>query len=148
LRHEGLLESTLVIVTSDHGEGFGDHSIFGHASSLYLDEIGVPLVILAPGAPAGREVLDPVSLRDLPVTILDQTGLGGTKHPFQGRSLASYWKREEGQLPGPSSPALSEYVNATAFSNEPQPGLSRRGFQMSLVARGMHYVRDGTGGEQ
>ena len=50
LRRQGLLDNTVVIITSDHGEAFGDHGIFGHSHSVYLDEIGVPLVILAPGA--------------------------------------------------------------------------------------------------
>ena len=53
LRGQGLLDNTVVIITSDHGEAFGDHGLFGHASSLYLDEIGVPLVILSPDAPGG-----------------------------------------------------------------------------------------------
>ena len=47
LRRQGLLDNTMVIITSDHGEAFGDHGHFGHAYGVYLDEIGVPLVILA-----------------------------------------------------------------------------------------------------
>ena len=37
-----------MIITSDHGEAFGDHGVFGHAYTTDLDEIGVPLVILSP----------------------------------------------------------------------------------------------------
>ncbi len=74
LRGQGLLDNTEVIITSDHGEAFGDHGYFGHSYSLYLDEIGVPLVILSPGAPAGRVVDSPVSLRDLPATVVDLLG--------------------------------------------------------------------------
>ena len=47
LRGQGLLDNTVIIITSDHGEAFGDHGLFGHSSSLYFDAIGVPLVILA-----------------------------------------------------------------------------------------------------
>ena len=39
LEDQGLLHNTLVIITSDHGEGFGDHRTFGHGESLYLDAI-------------------------------------------------------------------------------------------------------------
>ena len=74
---QGLLDNTEVIITSDHGEAFGDHGIFGHSYSVNLDEIGVPLVILSPGAPAGRVVDSPVSLRDLPATVVDLLGLVG-----------------------------------------------------------------------
>ena len=87
---QGLLDNTVVIITSDHGEAFGDHGFFGHSHSLYLDEIGVPLVILSPGAPAGRVVDSPVSLRDLPATVVDLLGLSAGS-PFPGRSLAAYF---------------------------------------------------------
>ena len=74
LRARGLLDNTVVIITSDHGEAFGDHGSFGHSNAAFFDEVGVPLVILAPGAPAGRVVGTPVSLRDLPATVVDQAG--------------------------------------------------------------------------
>src|SRR5262249_29468904 len=63
LQRRGLLDETVVIITSDHGEAFGDHGSFGHSYGATFDEVGVPLVILAPGAPAGRVVGSPVSLR-------------------------------------------------------------------------------------
>ena len=48
LQRRGLLENTDVIITSDHGEEFGEHLYFGHAYNTNLDAIGVPLVILSP----------------------------------------------------------------------------------------------------
>ena len=45
LQRRGLLDQTLVIVTSDHGEGLGEHNLFDHGESLYRTEIRVPLVI-------------------------------------------------------------------------------------------------------
>ena len=114
LRGQGLLDNTVVIITSDHGEGFGDHGIVGHGSSLYLDTIGVPLVILSPGAPAGRVVDSPVSLRDLPATVVDQLGLSAGS-PFPGRSLSACWRSDPGQAPqGITTPALSEQAEPTA----------------------------------
>ena len=47
LKAQGLLENTDVIITSDHGEAFGDHGIWGHSYTVNLDEVGVPLVILS-----------------------------------------------------------------------------------------------------
>ena len=148
LERQGLLESTLVILTSDHGESFGDHGLFLHGTSLYFDEIGVPLVMVAPDVPANRVVDDPVSLRDLPATVLDWLGLSSGS-PFPGRSLAAYWRQAPGQSLPQSEPVLSEHATETAFG---QPvadhSLLRRDVHMSLAARGRHYIRDGFGNEQ
>ena len=56
LQRRGELDRTLVIVTSDHGEGLGEHDLFDHGESLYRTEINVPLLIVAP-APAGLKEL-------------------------------------------------------------------------------------------
>jgi arylsulfatase A-like enzyme len=147
LRGQGLLDNTVVIITSDHGEAFGDHGHFGHGSSLYLDSIGVPLVVLSPRAPAGRVVDSPVSLRDLPATVVDQLGLSAGS-PFPGRSLADYWRSAPGQVSqGITTPALSEQADSIAFEPQPPSGHGHLGFQMSLVASGHHYIRNGSGAE-
>jgi arylsulfatase A-like enzyme len=54
LARRGLLDRTLVIVTGDHGEEFGEHRWFGHGSQLYEESIHVPLLLHGPGVPAGR----------------------------------------------------------------------------------------------
>jgi arylsulfatase A-like enzyme len=147
LRRQGLLDNTVVIITSDHGEAFGDHGHFGHGPGVYLEEIGVPLVILSPGAPAGRVVESPISLRDLPATVVDLLGLSAGS-PFPGRSLTAYWQRAPGKVPqGITTPALSEEINATEFQTVPGSGRGQMRFRMSLVARGHHYFRDGMGTE-
>jgi arylsulfatase A-like enzyme len=149
LKRQGLLENTDVIITSDHGEAFGDHGIFGHSSSVNLDEIGVPLVVLSPAAPAGLVVDSPVSLRDLPATVVDLLGFP-TGAPFPGRSLAAYWRPSPGAAAAPSlaAPAFSEQASPLAFQTERGRGQGRSLFQMSLVAAGQHYIRDGMGAEQ
>ncbi len=148
LERQGLLANTDVIITSDHGEAFGDHGIVGHSFSVNLDEIGVPLVILSPDAPAGGPVVHPVSLRDLPATVVDRVGLSEGS-PFPGRSLAAYWGLPPMPVPREvTSPAFSEQANRTAFEPRPGPGGMLPGFQMSIVASDHHYIRDGTGGER
>jgi arylsulfatase A-like enzyme len=146
LQRQGLLQNTLVILTSDHGESFGDHGIFLHGASLYLDEVAVPLVILSPDAPAGHIVTEPVSLRDLPATVVDQLGLSEGS-PFPGRSLAAYWSSGSGQAPEDPTPALSELATGTAFQPRVDQGLQSDA-QLSLVALGRHYVRNDAGAEQ
>ena len=147
LQGRGLLVNTDVIITSDHGEEFGEHLFFGHAHNTNLDAIGVPLVILSPRAPTGRVVYNPVSLRDLPATVVDLLGLSAGS-PFQGRSLTAYWGLGPGQLPELTSPALTEQAEAAAFQPQPRQSREHPGFQMSLVASGHHYIRHGMGLEQ
>jgi arylsulfatase A-like enzyme len=146
LQGQGLLDQTLVIITSDHGESFGMHGVFAHGGSLFLDEVGVPLVILGPGVLA-RVVADPVSLRDLPATVVDQL-CRTAGSPFPGHSLSTLWR----SIPGPSaaetSPAFSELAHPIAFEPQDANALSRRGVQMSLVASKRHYIRDGSGAER
>jgi arylsulfatase A-like enzyme len=64
---------TVLVVTSDHGEGLGDHGVRNHAASLYNSEIRVPLVVAAPGIRA-RRITRPVGLHDLAPTLLDLAG--------------------------------------------------------------------------
>jgi arylsulfatase A-like enzyme len=86
----GLLENTIVVITADHGEHFGEHGLFMHGNNLYLPQVNVPLVVIGPGIPGGQRVTRTASLRDLPATIL---ALAGLEAPglFPGRSLERIW---------------------------------------------------------
>ncbi|MDR3635983.1 MAG: sulfatase [Isosphaeraceae bacterium] len=91
LEQRGILRNTLVIVTSDHGEEFGEHGLFFHFASLHRPELDVPLLMTFPSRiPPGLSVTEPVSLRCLPATIVDLIGAQGAS-PFPGRSLARFW---------------------------------------------------------
>ncbi len=101
LQNRGVLDRTLVIVTSDHGELFGENGVFGHGASLYQGEIHVPLVILPPRnsrhtAFEGQAVARPVSLRDLPATVVDLIGREKNA-PFPGQSLSRTWDDTESE---------------------------------------------------
>ena len=70
LRERGALDDTLVIVTSDHGEEFGDHGHFSHGISLYQEQLHVPLILYLPGHfEGGQLVSHPVHGVDLAPTI-------------------------------------------------------------------------------
>jgi len=49
LRDLGLADDTLILITSDHGESFGEHGLFDHQYGLYENLIQVPLVVRGPG---------------------------------------------------------------------------------------------------
>jgi arylsulfatase A-like enzyme len=77
LRAHGLLENTLLIVTSDHGEAFGEHGMLLHGRQLYDELVRVPLVVLGPeatGFAGGRVIEGSVGLTDLMPTVLDLAG--------------------------------------------------------------------------
>ena len=147
LERQGLLDDTLVIMTSDHGEAFGDHRFYGHGNTLYLDETWVPLVILSPNAPAGLVVEAPVSPRDLPATIVDQLGVADTS-PFPGHSLSACWRLSPGQALPVTSPAFAEQAYPTMFVSRKGIGPKLRAFQFSLLAQGYHHFRNHAGTEQ
>jgi len=73
LDERGILEETLVIVTADHGDAFGEQGYYGHPRRLDDELLGVPLVIHAPDTPA-REVDVPASVLDIVPTVLDVAG--------------------------------------------------------------------------
>ena len=71
-----LLENTLVIFVSDHGEGLGDHNHLGHISQLYDSLLHVALIMAYPGhLPEGGVVDEPVALVDVLPTVIDLMGL-------------------------------------------------------------------------
>jgi len=106
LRRQGFLEDALIVVTSDHGEEFGEHGSVGwHGHTLYEELLRIPLIVKLPGgAHAGTRVSSSVRSLDIAPTILD---LAGRPIPegFEGVSLLPLVS------PGTSSPdrpALSE----------------------------------------
>jgi arylsulfatase A-like enzyme len=72
----GLADHTLLVVTADHGEGFGEHGLFEHTRDVHDEMTHVPLVMRLPGVVrADHRVAEPVSLADILPTVLDVAGL-------------------------------------------------------------------------
>ncbi len=93
----GLRETTMVVLTADHGEAMFEHRFFGHNTQLYEESIRVPLIVSIPGL-TPRRVETLVELLDLAPTILELMGLGGHEaiQQMQGRSLLPALLGEEG----------------------------------------------------
>jgi arylsulfatase A-like enzyme len=64
-----LNENTIVVLTSDHGEEFGEHGGMGHGRTLYREVLRVPLVIAAPGLLTPATVTTPATLLDVVPTL-------------------------------------------------------------------------------
>lgn len=73
----GLNDQTATIVTADHGEELLEHGQIGHGQSLYNELTHVPLIACIPKTAAGTRLPGPVSLVDLPQTLLSAAGLTG-----------------------------------------------------------------------
>ncbi|MEM7694075.1 MAG: choline-sulfatase [Pseudomonadota bacterium] len=85
LTEAGLLDNTLIIVASDHGDMLGERGMW-YKKTLFEPAIRVPLIVAGPGVSAGRTAT-PVSLLDLMPTLCDLAGATPTT-PMDGRSLA------------------------------------------------------------
>ena len=124
LRERGLFDDTLVVLTGDHGEEFGDHGDLGHARTLYSELINVPLIVKYPAEfPAGPEpgavVREHVALLDIFPTVLEVTDVP-LRGVIEGRSLLS-------KAPGEARAIVSE--------------TARRGGVRSLVRDGHKLIR-------
>jgi arylsulfatase A-like enzyme len=88
LRDRELLERTVLVLLSDHGEELLDHRHFGHCRNLaYETLLHTPLVMRLPGGRAAGRRSEPVDNLDLVPTLLDYLGLDPGGRGFAGRSL-------------------------------------------------------------
>lgn len=87
LKETGILDSTIIIVTSDHGEEFKEHGGLGHGPKLYDVSLHVPLIFYIPEfMDKNAAIKNQVSLLDIAPTILDLIGIQQNEN-FQGTSL-------------------------------------------------------------
>ena len=138
MERRGLLQNTIVVITADHGEEFGEHGLLSHGSSLYLPALHVPLVIVAPGrVPRGARVSALVSLQDLATTLMDLTGA----RPLAGTSLRRAWQ------PGDtaSAPVFAEVRHAPRL---PAWFPASKGDMESVITPTHQLIRDGHGAEE
>ncbi|MFQ5805140.1 MAG: sulfatase [Phycisphaerae bacterium] len=87
-RRRGLLDNTLVVITSDHGEYLDTHGMWSHHFLTYQDVIRVPLLLRNPGRTDQQRVATPVQLSDLYPTVLRATlGAPATETTHNARDL-------------------------------------------------------------
>jgi arylsulfatase A-like enzyme len=133
LRQRGLLDRTLLFITSDHGENVGDHGLMSHAYSLHDTLIRVPLIVRYPDAfPRGEEIASQVQLTDIVPTVLDvlQLDRPDVRQELQGLSLIAPREAHEERLayaemlaPHPSVPAMNRRLGLP--ENTPRPAYDR-----------------------
>ncbi|HKU20057.1 MAG TPA: sulfatase-like hydrolase/transferase [Terriglobales bacterium] len=142
LRKRGLDRNTIVVITSDHGESFGEHGLMTHGNALYRELIHVPLIFWAPGRiPAGRRIDAPVSLTSLPATLLEEVGESSHPH-FPEPSLARFWNGAGAQL------AMTNPISELAQLNWNPSFPDYYGPMASITTAHWHYISGGKFGDQ
>ncbi len=124
LRETGLLDSTLVIVTSDHGEEFAEHGQLFH-KQVYQSTLRIPLLLRLPGGAAAGRRPEPVDLLDLMPTILAALGLE-VPSAAQGRVI----ELDAGADPPPRRPIFGETL--LPWAPHRQLSVSRDGLKAVL----------------
>ncbi|MBX7219818.1 MAG: sulfatase-like hydrolase/transferase [Blastocatellia bacterium] len=84
----GLLNNTIVIITADHGEAFGEHGEYFHGSRPYREQARVPLIVRAPGVEP-HKVETPVASLDIAPTALNFVGVAAPPG-FRGVNLLQF----------------------------------------------------------
>jgi arylsulfatase A-like enzyme len=134
LERRGVLDNTIVIIASDHGEQFGEHKKYEHGNSLYSQTIRVPLVIRHPArVPAGIRIDRTVTLRDLPATLLELANVPNLQR-VAGVSFASLLTGEQHTA---GSPIIGELESRPRFGEDEQVSEMR-----TLVDDSLHYIEN------
>jgi arylsulfatase A-like enzyme len=128
LREKGLERRTVLVVSADHGEEFGEHGHFHHNLALYEPAIRVPLWFSGPGIEA-RRIGATASLEDLYPTLLEAAGID--PGPVRAQSL---WPLLSG-----ASAALPQAMH---YAFLPQRGFSRRYATWARPERGTASLVD------
>lgn len=88
LEERGMMENTIIIILSDHGQLLGEHDRTGHGAAVFWEKaLEVPFIIVDPRETKQNDLAPRVSVVDLAPTVLELVGLESTAH-MQGRSLA------------------------------------------------------------
>jgi arylsulfatase A-like enzyme len=134
LRRMGLFKNSLIVITSDHGEGLGERNRFGHGGvSVHHGLIGVPLIIKYPGSTKAAVSNDPVSLIDLLPTVMDALNLPAPKR-VEGRSLL-----QSGREPA---------IIAESFLERPFPSPSIPNAHRAIIAGPFKLIVTASGGKE
>jgi len=138
LDRRDLTRNTIIIIAGDHGELFGEHGLFDHGNSLYLPLLRVPLIFRAPSLAGGARITTPVTLRDLPRTVLELAGLDDRTMP--GESFAALARGASVSATG--SPLLA---HITPAKNIPSSDPVFKGPMWTIISPPHQFILGGDG---
>ena len=96
LEARGLLDNTVIIYSSDHGDYAGEHRMFGKSCTLYDCLVRVPALIAGPDTlvPQGERIAEITDSTNVAPTVLDWVGIEAPEN-MHGRSFAPVWEGKE-----------------------------------------------------
>ena len=106
LEQSGRMDRTLIVVVADHGEEFLDHGSYGHTSTLWQEQLHVPLLVVPPGAARAAQVEGVVETRAVFGTVLDTLGIDFAESA-RARSLLRHVAPDGSEVPDPQAKAFS-----------------------------------------
>lgn len=124
---------TVFIITSDHGEGFGEHGTYDHGWNLYREVLHVPLIIAGTGIPAGVRVASAVPDRELFSTVIDLAL--GLKGAVAAASLRRCWRTPR-QPPALPDAVVSELNIFSQGADPAELSLTTSEWQLTLNTDG------------
>ena len=100
LKKNGFWDNSVFMLSADHGEQLGEHSLLGHTEGLYEPITHVPLIMHVPGEDGmkGRRLSQLVERVDMMPTILDMAGIDYSDLQLQGKSLVPVLENPELEL--------------------------------------------------
>jgi arylsulfatase A-like enzyme len=110
--------NAVVVLTADHGEEFGEHHGRYHGTTVYEEQVRVPLIVVGPGVAAGRRIEAPVQTIDLLPTVLASLDIPAPPR-IVGRSVGR-WLAEAppaGKAPAPLAFAVTDDQTMLADSH-------------------------------
>jgi len=115
LEEQGVMDRTLLVITSDHGEELLDRGNIQHGKTLYEELVHVPLIIRPPGGVEPIRIPDLVEVIDAAPTILDFLGLS-SPIDVQGQSLLPLvYPEMRGEVPGFVFSEVNSQVHKYSF---------------------------------
>jgi arylsulfatase A-like enzyme len=134
LREVGLWDKTAIVLTGDHGEGFGEHGVTEHGFDLYTAQTRVPFIVRVPGVPP-RRVRAPAGHIDIAPTLVN-LARGKAEPSFIGRSLVP-------DLAASPDTAAADTDTRAVF----QEVTSERGKKRAFVTTRRHLIWNETPGD-
>jgi tetratricopeptide (TPR) repeat protein len=132
LKSLDLYDSTLLIITGDHGEAFGEREEMGHGYYIYQESIHVPLIVKLPGQQTAKTVSGAVGLIDITPTVCSLLGIG-TPQYIQGQDLSGALIDEPSE--DDDRYIYSESLLATKYKASPLLAVTGNRFKYIQTAR-------------
>jgi arylsulfatase A-like enzyme len=130
--------NTIILITADHGEAFGEHGAYQHGNDLHREEIHVPLIVYGAGIPGGKRIAQPVAIRKLFATVIDLAL--GNEVPLHAFSLARFWQTDSPQEI--AQPVVSELSASLSEAGAAGISLTTAQWHYILTTKGDQYLYD------